>query len=120
MVLSGRFIVHAPVGGTSSSGTAQRQRRMKLLVYIGEFFSAYHEKKPERALQVLDEAGILQSTMQRVEVTCPITKQQGGTVHVTDRLGQRHAVRIPAGVQGGESFVAEVRVQLIGHARNNM
>jgi hypothetical protein len=75
-----------PASRSGVSGAASdRHRRLRLLVYIGDFFTAYHDKKPARALQVLDEAGVLQNTVERIQVVCPPEKRPGGTVQCADR-----------------------------------
>jgi hypothetical protein len=94
-------------GGSGAS--ADRKRRLRLLVAVADFFSAYAAKETGKALAVLDSVGVLgQHGVERLEVTCPPDKRPGNIIHVADRIGQMHAVTVPPGVQQGQSFPADV------------
>lgn len=100
----------AEEGVPGGSGAAvERQRRLRLLVHIADFFTAYAAKDTARALAVLDEAGVLgQHGMERINVMCPPDKRAGNVIHVADRIGQMHAVTIPPGVTPNQHFPADV------------
>ena len=57
-----------------AGATGDRLQRLRLLVHIGDFFTAYHEKKLSRALEILDDAGIFRNTTERREVQCQRTE----------------------------------------------
>ena len=94
-----------------AGATGDRLQRLRLLVHIGDFFTAYHEKKLSRALEILDDAGIFRNTTERREVQCPADR---GTVQIEDQFGQRHIVRVPLNVEPGQTFWAEIPVSARG------
>ena len=95
-------------GGRGGGAAVERQRRLRLLVHVADFFSAFAAKDTAKALQVLDAAGILQHATERIEVTCPSGKFPGNVLHATDRSGRMHAVTVPPGVAQGATFLVDV------------
>ena len=92
-----------------SGAAADRKRRLRMLVAVAEFYSAYSAKDTAKALAVLDGVGILgQHGVERMEVVCPAGKRPGNIIHVTDRIGQMHAVTVPPGITADQSFPVDV------------
>lgn len=92
-----------------SGAAADRKRRLRLLVAVADFFTAYSANNTAKALAVLDGVGILgHHGVERINVVCPRDKRPGNIIHVTDRIGQLHAVTVPPGIRENESFPADV------------